>query len=194
MAHPDFARPLLWQQNEIKLRAHGAQATEGDDMKPALLLASAAVFVAACAAPDPIASVSSHAGGAAGLVDAAHASQTAPEIAPWSAYQTFDFDSAAVEVSISDKLKLNDIVAYLESNPSLDVGIDGTLDGEDDNETDRNLGLRRAASVRLALMNAGGGVSSYKIFTGAFADPDCGHAGQIQVLVGPRTGSFKTAQ
>jgi outer membrane protein OmpA-like peptidoglycan-associated protein len=164
-------------------------------MKHALLLASAAMLVAACAAPDPIAFACGPASGVTGPADdPAHNSQATSDLAPWAAYQTLNFDPASVEVSISDRLKLSEIVAYLESNPALDVGIDGTLGSEGSSEKDRNLSLRRTASVRLALMNAGGGVASYKIFTGAFANPDRRHPGQVQVLVGPRTGSFKPLQ
>jgi hypothetical protein len=152
-------------------------------MNRAILLAFAAELVAACAAPSELVDVPDM-----------HTSQAAADIALWTAYRTFNFAPAAVDVSVSDTPKLTEIVAYLESNPSLDVGIDTTLGAEGNSEADRNLGARRAASLRLALMNAGGGVASYKIFTDAFAGPGSRHAGQIQVLVGPRTGSSKPAQ
>jgi outer membrane protein OmpA-like peptidoglycan-associated protein len=164
-------------------------------MRYILFLAAAAVLVAACSAPDPIAFAPDQASGPAGRVEVQdkHALRITPGGAAWTPYREFYFDSTSADVSISDRPKLNEIVAYLNGNPSLDVGIDGTPAAEGAGEADRNLSDRRAASVRIALMSEGGGVASYKIFTGAFAASNRRHAGQIQVLVGPRTGSSKAA-
>jgi outer membrane protein OmpA-like peptidoglycan-associated protein len=160
-------------------------------MKRVILLAAAALLVAACAAPDPTAS---HSAGPIGSVDTLgpHASAP-PDIASWASYREFNFDSTSIDVSSSDTPKLREIVAYLESNPSLDIRIDGTLGAEEVSQADRNLSDRRAASVRRALMDAGAGVASYKILMGPPAESNRGHAGQIQVLIGPRAGSPKVA-
>lgn len=153
---------------------------EGNNMTRVILLATVAVLVAAC-------------GASTALVDAipAQIPRADSNVTPWTAYREFDFESATVDVSIADTPKLREIVAYLESNPSLDIGIDGTLSAEGTSLADRNLSERRAASVRRALMDTGAGVASYKIMMGPFARSNRGRAGQIQVLVGPRTGSLK---
>jgi outer membrane protein OmpA-like peptidoglycan-associated protein len=164
-------------------------------VRHAILLAAAAFLITACASPDLAVSGSSQAIGANSPVDAqgTRSSQAASDFAPWTAYRTFDFNSTTVDISNSDTPKIYEIVAYLKSNPSLDVGIDGASAAGGIGEADRNLGDRRTASVRRALMDSGAGIASYKIFIGAFADPDSRHTGQIQVLVGPRTGSQKAA-
>ena len=164
-------------------------------MRQAVLLALTAVLVAACAAADPPALGSGNTVEPTGLIgtQGSPGSRTALDIAPWTAYQDFDFDSASVDVSISDTPKLRAIVDYLESNPSLDVGIDGTLGTKGGSQGDRNLSERRAAAVRRALMDTGAGVASYKILMGPFADPNRRRSGQIQVWVGPRMGSPSAA-
>lgn len=150
-------------------------------MRHAVLLVVTTMMVAACATPQPTLDTSGK-----------QVSRADSSIAPWTAYRAFDFEAAAVDVSLADAPKLREIVAYLENNPSLDVGIDGTLGPEGFSLADRNLSERRAASIRLALMDTGAGVASYKIVMGPFAQSNRGRTGQIQVLVGPRTGSLKT--
>ena len=163
-------------------------------MRRAILLAAAGMFVAACASPqqESIVFGSRDVVEPAGFVDAQGPpnSLAAPHIAPWAAYREFNFDSASVGISISDTPKLREIVACLESDSSLDVGIDGTLGSDGVSQADRSLSDRRAASVRRALMDSGAGVASYKILMGPFADPNRRRTGQIQVWVGPRMGSL----
>ena len=162
-------------------------------MRRAILLTAAAVLAAACTGQqhDPIVSDSVDVVEPAGFVDAQgpHNLQAARDIAPWAAYREFNFDAASVGISGSDTAKLREIVDYLDSDPSLDVAIDGTLGTDGVNQADRNLSDRRAASVRRALMDTGAGVASYKILMGPFADPNRTRTGRIQVSVGPRMGS-----
>lgn len=141
-----------------------------------ILLAAVAVFVAACAAPTA-------------FVDEAQISRINSKSTSWTTYREFNFEPTVTDVSISDTSKLREIVAYLESNPSLDIGIDGTLGAEGISPADRSLSERRAASVRRALMDTGAGVASYKIMMGRNAQSNHARVGQIQVMVGPRTGS-----
>ncbi len=162
-------------------------------MRYVLLLTAAALLVTACAAPRPIAQDSDSAAGSARVADGVPTMRAAADLTPWTAYRTFTFAAATVDISPSDMAKIKEIVAYLNSNPSLDIGIDATPTADGMSDADRSLANRRAAAVRRALMDAGAGVASYKIFLGAFADPDHRRAGQIQVLVGPRTGSLTTA-
>lgn len=159
-------------------------------MKHAFLIAAAAAMVAACGAPQQI---SGPGDPSASLVDASRLSRNASDAVRWTAYRTFTFDTANVEVSASDMPKVYEIVEHLRQNPSLDVGIDGTLGAQAVNDDDRILGNQRAAAVRRALMDAGAGIASYKIFSGAFSDPDRRRVGQVQILVGPRTGSLRAS-
>ena len=164
-------------------------------MRHTIFLTAAGLLLAACAAPDPIGDGFGPSTESARPIDVHDrtATRAALDSAPWTPYRTFDFDSAKVDVSISDMPKIYDIVSYLKSNPSLDVGIDETPVSERIGEAGSSLANRRAASLRRALMDAGGGVASYKIFIGAFAQPSTRRAGQIQVLVGQRSGSLRTA-
>lgn len=146
-------------------------------MMRVILLTAVTALVAACAAP------------ATGVeATPSYVSNTDSNIAAWTVYREFNFGLAAVDVSMSDAPKLRDIVAYLESNPSLDIAIEGT---EGISPADRDLSEARAASVRRALMDTGAGVASYKIVMEPFAQSKRGRPGQIRVLVGPRTGSPK---
>jgi len=99
----------------------------------------------------------------------------------WTAYQEVNFDRTAVNISALGMNTVSDIAAYLMRNPSLEVGIDGSMDTRSSNQQDRDLSNHRAASVRDALMQAG--VPADKIQMGAFADPTRRHEGQILVLI-----------
>ena len=162
-------------------------------MRHTIILTAVGLLLAACASPDPIGDGFGPATGSARTIDVhdGTATRATPDSAPWTPYRTFDFESAKVDVSISDMAKIGEIVSYLNRNPSLDIGIDQTPVSERIGEG--ILANRRATTLRQALMDAGGGVASYKIFIGAFAQPSTRRAGQIQVLVGPRTGSLRTA-
>jgi outer membrane protein OmpA-like peptidoglycan-associated protein len=101
----------------------------------------------------------------------------------WTTYRDFDFDRTDVSLRPSEMDRITEIAAYLVQNPSLEVGIDGSLN-ERLSRNSRDLSNRRADSVRDALMQAG--VPAYKIQMGRFADPDRRHEGQIEVLIKTR--------
>lgn len=162
-------------------------------MERIILLAASAVFVAACAVSQQSPTVFGSSGtakpAASAFVQVSHNTPAVPENVPWAIYREFNFDSSSSEVSISDTPKLREIVAYVASNSTLDIGIDGTLGRDGISQAERDLSTRRAASVRRALMDTGAGIASYKIQMGPFGDPEHRRPGQIQVLIGPRTGS-----
>jgi outer membrane protein OmpA-like peptidoglycan-associated protein len=103
----------------------------------------------------------------------------------WSSYRQVSFDRRESNIRASEMDKVSDIAAYLLQNPTLEVGIDGSMAARGSNQRDRDLSNLRADSVRDALMQAG--VPAYKIQMGAFADPDRRQLGQIQVLIKTRT-------
>jgi outer membrane protein OmpA-like peptidoglycan-associated protein len=103
----------------------------------------------------------------------------------WTAYREVNFDPTSTNITASDTDRISEIAAYLSQNPSLSVGIDGTMDAHRFNQSDRDLSDQRAESVRDALMQAG--VPARKIRIGAFAEPDRRQENQIQVLIKTRT-------
>ncbi len=103
----------------------------------------------------------------------------------WTAYREFNFDRDHANIPASEMDGISEIAAYLAENPSLEVGIDGSLDTSDSSQRQRDLSDRRANSVNDALLQAG--VPASQIRMGAFADPDRRHQGQIQVLIKTRS-------
>ena len=65
----------------------------------------------------------------------------------------FDFDSAVVKSG--EKSKIDFVVAYLKSNPSHAVRIEGNCDERGTEEYNRSLGERRALAVREEMIAAG---------------------------------------
>jgi outer membrane protein OmpA-like peptidoglycan-associated protein len=102
----------------------------------------------------------------------------------WTAYREFNFDRTGSNMRVSEMDRISEIAAYLVQNPSLEVGIDGSMAPRGFSQSERDLSNLRADSVREALMQAG--VPSYKIQMGAFADPSRLHQDQIQVLIKTR--------
>ena len=102
-------------------------------------------------------------------------------MAHWAYYREFNFDRRDANIPASEMDRISEIAAYLGQNPSLNVGLDGSMSG---NGRERDLGDRRTAAVRDALIQAG--VPASKIQIGAFGDPDPGHERQVQVLIETR--------
>jgi outer membrane protein OmpA-like peptidoglycan-associated protein len=93
----------------------------------------------------------------------------------WTTYREFYFDSQDDDIRSADMVKVSDIAAYVQQNPSLQIGIDGNRSGK-----------ARINSVRTALIQAG--VPSDKIKIGDFGDDrKSGHNGSVEVL-------FRTAK
>jgi outer membrane protein OmpA-like peptidoglycan-associated protein len=78
----------------------------------------------------------------------------------------FDFDTA--DIRPSEMNKISEVAAYLQQNPSVRVGIDGSTDlSRGTNQYNVNLSERRIVNVRDALIQTG--VSDDRIETGRFA-------------------------
>jgi outer membrane protein OmpA-like peptidoglycan-associated protein len=155
-------------------------------MKHAPILITATLLLSACASHDTV-SPSARLAGAGGMPTM----RAAPDVTPWTSYRTFTFSASSIEISTSDMAKIHEIVVYLKANPSLNVAIDGTLPVEGTSDADRSLGNRRAASVRAVLMDTDAGVASYRIVNGTITNSPIRKVGEVQVLVGPRTGSLR---
>ena len=117
--------------------------------------------------------------GTTGLV----ADGPAGTVALWTTWCDFGFDRSEAGLPASEMEIISSIAAYLMQNPSLEVGIDGSMNSGASRSA-RDLSDRRAVSVRDALLQAG--VPAYKIRVGAFSNPDRRQEDEIQVLMKTR--------
>ncbi len=69
----------------------------------------------------------------------------------------------------------------MKQNPSLQIGIDGSMDPRGSDPRDQNLSDRRVSAVRDALIQAG--VPASKIQTGAFGDTGLTRDRRVEVLL-----------
>jgi len=99
----------------------------------------------------------------------------------WALYQDFTFDRTETRLTSSQVNSVAEIAEYMESNPSLEIGIDGSLEGLSSTRSERELSNARATSLRDALIRAG--VSEDRIQVGAFANPNGRQQGEIHLLI-----------
>ena len=92
---------------------------------------------------------------------------------------SFTFDSGTANIRASDQNMAGVIATYLASNPSLQLGIDGTM-----NPLNPNLSAQRVSAVRAALAQAG--VPDAMIQGGAVNDPQYPHDGRVEILISTR--------
>jgi outer membrane protein OmpA-like peptidoglycan-associated protein len=106
-------------------------------------------------------------------------------VARWTSYRVITFNTTDADISASDNRTIAEIAAYMTKNPSLQVGIDGYMD-----PNDRNLSDRRVGAVRDALIIAG--VPSHKVMIGAFGDQRYSREQRVDVLL--RTAPVESSQ
>ena len=94
----------------------------------------------------------------------------------WTWYRDFRFDSNQADFRASETNKLSEIALYMKANPSLKVGIDGSMEPRNQDLSDQ-----RVKTVRDALINAG--VPKSRIQTGTFGDSKLTHDGRVAVLI-----------
>jgi outer membrane protein OmpA-like peptidoglycan-associated protein len=99
----------------------------------------------------------------------------------WTAYRDFRFDSNQTDLQTSQTNKVSEIALYLKANPSLKLGIDGSMQPRNQELSDQ-----RVSSIRNALIDAG--VPTSRIQTGAFGDKNLPHDGRVNVLI--RTATY----
>jgi hypothetical protein len=87
----------------------------------------------------------------------------------WTSQWEYTFDDHTNEIKGSDRARAGDISSYMDRNPSLRIGLDGSA-------------AQRVEVVRAALIMAG--VPASKIQSGVFRDLKLTRDGRVTVLVG----------
>jgi outer membrane protein OmpA-like peptidoglycan-associated protein len=105
--------------------------------------------------------------------------QHAPAGTKWTPYQDFWFDTnGGTIVHQADMIKVSDVAVYMNQDPSLQVGIDNSSNGD---QRSVDLAARRSDAIRDALIAAGAPAS--RISSGAYGDPQLRRDGRVQVFV-----------
>ena len=94
----------------------------------------------------------------------------------WTFYRDFRFTSDQSDLRTSETTKLSEIALYMKANPSLKVGIDGSMEPRNQDLSDQ-----RVKTVCDALINAG--VPKSRIQTGTFGDNKLTRDGRVAVLI-----------
>jgi OOP family OmpA-OmpF porin len=81
----------------------------------------------------------------------------------------------------SDTRKVSEITEYMNQNPSLRLGIDGSMDPRGTDPRNQDLSDRRVNTVRDALIQAG--VPAHRIQAGSFGDAGARRDRRVEVLV-----------
>ena len=119
--------------------------------------------------------------GVQGPVGPTGAQGPAGVIARWVSFRDFWFDFNRADLDASEMSKVSEIATYMNQNPSLRVGIDGSMDPRGTDPRNQDLSDRRVDAVRSALIQAG--VPAYKIQTGAFGDTQLTRDRRVEVLI-----------
>jgi len=96
----------------------------------------------------------------------------------WTSYREFWFENDSAEIVGSEKDKMADVAAYINRNPSLQVGIDGCSLND---PRQQNLCDRRTKAVADALVAAG--VPSHRVSVGAYGDVQLRRDRRVEVLI-----------
>jgi outer membrane protein OmpA-like peptidoglycan-associated protein len=123
--------------------------------------------------------------GVQGPVGATGAQGPVGVVGRWTSFREFLFEDSGSDIRASDQSKVADIAGYMKQNPSLQVGIDGSMDPRGSGPRDQGLSDRRVSAVRDALIQAG--VPASQIQTGAFGDARLARDRRVEVLV--KTGN-----
>jgi outer membrane protein OmpA-like peptidoglycan-associated protein len=103
------------------------------------------------------------------------------EVDCWTSYRDFWFASESARIQDSDLDQVAEIATYMKDHPSVQLGIDGSLDPRNSNGRDRELSNRRVETIRTALIDAG--VPAGRITAGAYGDEDLRRDRRVEVLL-----------
>jgi outer membrane protein OmpA-like peptidoglycan-associated protein len=99
----------------------------------------------------------------------------------WTSFRDFWFDFNKADLQTSEMSKVSEVASYMKQNPSLQVGIDGSMDQSGADPRNQDLSDRRISAVRDALIQAG--VPASKIQTGTFGDAQSTRDRRVEVLI-----------
>jgi outer membrane protein OmpA-like peptidoglycan-associated protein len=102
-------------------------------------------------------------------------------VSRWTSYRDFWFAFDNSDLQASDTSTVSGIAEYMTQNPSLSVGIDGSMDPRGSDPRNQGLSDRRVSRVRDALIQAG--VPAHRIQTGAFGDAGQRRDRRVEVLI-----------
>ena len=102
------------------------------------------------------------------------------DVSCWTSYREFWFQNNSSEIPESEKYKLADIAAYMKANPSLNLGLDGSMGNDGIESPNQNLSDRRTKAIHDGLVAAG--VPSHKISVGAYGDTTRQRDRRVEVL------------
>jgi len=119
--------------------------------------------------------------GAQGSVGAIGAQGPVGAVDRWTSFREFVFEFNRADIQASDTSKVSEIAAYMKQNPSLRIGIDGSMDPRGTDPRNQDLSDRRISAVRDALIQAG--VPSSKIQSGAYGDAKLARDRRVEVLI-----------
>jgi hypothetical protein len=148
---------------------------------------AAVLFIALCGiggpasagaqSPDSRACLPWVAGGATGVVRQGEVPASVRAAGVWTPFTAFDFGPADVELAPTDAGKVADIVNYLNQNPGQQVRIASPFV-----ERANDVGSRRVAAIREALLRAGVPLSRIQTGVPGSAPPPAGR--RVELLVG----------
>jgi outer membrane protein OmpA-like peptidoglycan-associated protein len=101
-------------------------------------------------------------------------------VGQWTSYRSITFAYNDDQIPSADMVKITDIAAYIKANPSLQLGLDGTMDPTGSDPKDQSLSDRRVEAVRASLVEAG--VPANRISIGAYGDPQTRQDRRVEVL------------
>jgi hypothetical protein len=119
--------------------------------------------------------------GAEGAMGATGAQGPVGIIGHWTPYRDFWFDYGKSDVRDSQGGTVVEIAAYLKANPSLQIGIDGSMATNGNDPRDQDLSDHRVDAVRHALLQAG--VPADRIQTGAYSEAGTRRDRRVGVLI-----------
>jgi outer membrane protein OmpA-like peptidoglycan-associated protein len=102
-------------------------------------------------------------------------------ISHWTPYRDFWFDYGKSDIRDSQNATVAEIAAYLKDNPSLEVGIDGSMAVNGSDPRDQELSDQRVGAVRHALLEAG--VPADRIQMGAYGNESQRRDRRVGVLI-----------
>jgi len=102
-------------------------------------------------------------------------------VSSWTLFRDIQFVYNQSDLQPSEVRKVSEIVEYLQANPSLKVGLDGSSDPRGSDPSNQDLSNQRIDVIHEALVNAG--VPDSRIEMGAFGDTNLTRDRRVAVLL-----------